>query len=215
MTSKHLDPLGIEIAPRDITHNDILFLGCSYTVGHGLPNGATKYSSIFSRYYNKQEINLAASGSGNYRSFDLIGQLNITSGASVVLQITELSRIRWYHKKSVKDIMLSVAPNRELLTVYNDEFLIYDLIRQLRIITKLCRVNDIKLIIWSIARPGIWHDNLETYLSKFPEYIYLDSRRNADTSYYVDNATDGLHPGPGSNQLIAEKLIDHFNKLYS
>lgn len=221
MTSKHLDPLGIEIAPRDITHNDILFLGCSYTVGHGLPDSATKYSSIFSRYYNKQEINLASSGTGNYRSFDMFGQLNVASGATVILQITELSRIRWY-SECVKDVMLSREPNKELVTVYNDKFLIYDIIRQLRVIINFCRVNNIKLIVWSIARFGNYLDEvLETYLNKFPEYVFLDNRLDSAVSYRVDNASDGTdelgtgHPGPGSNQLIAEKLIDHFNKLYS
>jgi hypothetical protein len=221
MTSSALDLLGIEIAPRAVTSNNVLFLGCSYTVGHGLLDTTKKYSSLFSSYYKKQEINLAESGRGNYRSFDLFGQLNIASGATVVLQLTELSRIRWY-AECVKDVMLSREPNRELITVYNDRFLIYDLIRQLRIIVKFCQVNNIKLIVWSTARFGSDLDHvLETYLNKFTEYVFLDNRLGTDSSYRIDNAADGTdelgtgHPGPKSNQLIAEKLINHFNKLYS
>lgn len=131
MTS-NTDPLGIEVALRDVTSNDILFLGCSYTVGHGLLDTTKKYSSLFSSHYNKQEINLAKSGTGNY-------------------------------------------------------------------------LDDV----------------LETYLNKFPEYVFLDGRLGTESSYRVDNAADGTaelgtgHPGPGSNQIIAEKLINHFNKLYS
>jgi hypothetical protein len=208
MTS-NTDPLGIEIAPRDVTSNNVLFLGCSYTVGHGLLDTTKKYSSLFSNHYNKQEINLAKSGTGNYRSLDLLGQLNIASGATIVLQLTELSRIQWY-SECVKEVMLSREPNRELITVYNDKFLIHDLIRQLRIVVKFCRVNNIKLVVWSIARFGNYLDDvLETYLNKFPEYVFLDGRLGTESSYRVDNAADGTaelgtgHPGPRSNQIIA------------
>lgn len=218
-----MDPLNIESIPRDITDSDIVFLGCSYTSGVGLTELDSRYSRLISAHYNKKEINLASGGDGNYRSFDLFGQLNfVDNGTKVVIQLTELSRLRLYTHRIV-DQRLSTNPTVELLTVYNDKFLIYDLIRQLRIVINYCRSRELKLVIWNIARfnDELLDNALETYLEKFPEYVHLDNRLNTPTTYRVDNGTDGTtelgtgHPGPKSNQLIAEKLIAHFDKLYT
>lgn len=219
-----IDLLNIEVLPQTITNNDIVFFGCSFTDNNcKFVNDYEMYTSIMAKHYNKNLINLAKGGHGNYRSFDLFGQLKFTDEETiVVLQLTELSRIRWYNNQIV-DQMLSNDPNRSLLTVYNDKFLIYDLIRQLRILVNFCRAQKLKLVIWSIAR--FWDseldDCIEKYLSKFPEYIFMNNRLNEPDSYRVDNGTDGInqqlgagHPGPNSNKLIAKKLIDHLTKIY-
>ena len=217
-----MDPLNIERFTRDISEVDIVFLGCSYTSGVGLIDLNSRYSTVISNHYNKNEVNLASGGDGNYRSFDIFGQLNLVSGTKVILQLTELSRLRWYTNRIV-DQRLSTDATLELITVYNDKFLIYDLIRQLRIIVQYCRARGLQLVIWSIARfndPDL-DRALEVYLEKFPEYIHLDNRLNTATTYRIDNGTDGTeelgtgHPGPKSNQLIAKKLIAHFDKLYT
>jgi len=223
---KYRDPLDIEVDSTHITENDIVFLGCSYTTGEGV-NSDVRYSTIIANYFNKNEINLAKGGCGNYRSFDLFGQLEIDNNAVVVLQLTELSRIRWY-ADTIYERQLSNPTNdahhKTLVTVYNDKFLIHDLIRQLRVIVNYCRAKNLKLVVWSIAR---FNDQeldtiIETYLSKFPEYIFMDNRLDTVDSYRVDNGTDGRnkpvgvgHPGPESHKLLAEKLIKHLNTLYS
>ena len=96
------------------------------------------------------------------------------------------------------------------------------MIRQLRILVKYARLCKIKLIIWSIARTNNFElDNIiETYLAKYPEYIFMDNRLGVARSYRVDNGTDGTsvlgngHPGPKSNLIIAEQLLAHYHKLY-
>jgi hypothetical protein len=211
------DPLRILAPIVSVTNNDIVFLGCSFTEGTGLIDIKTRYSSLLAAYYNKNEINLAIGGGSNYRSFDLFGQLNfVNSGSTLVLQLTQLSRLRWYDSKIV-DRSLSVQPSKELIYTYNDQFLIYDLIRQLRIIVKYCREKQIKLIMWSIASfadENMWQ-NLESYLQQFPEYVYLNDRLNEPDTYRVDDAPDRYkHPGPESNKLITKKLITHFDNLY-
>lgn len=217
-----IDPLNIEdLNLPNVTINDILYLGCSYTKGVGVES-AQRYSYTMSKLLEKNEVNLSESGKGNYRSFDLFGQLNIIEGTVVVLQLTELSRIRWHNNDSINDIMLSNEPSRSLLFTYHDKFCIYDTIRQLRIIVNYCRAKKLKLIIWSIARfNNEFLDNtFEYYLRKFPEYIYLDNSLEGENSYRVDNGTDGNeelgtgHPGPKSHVIIAEKLIVHLKKLY-
>lgn len=212
-----VDPLNIQIPNINVTDNDIVFLGCSFTAGTGLVDVKTRYSTLLANYYNKNEINLAIGGGGNYRSFDQFGQLNFINTKSIlVLQLTELSRIRWYDSKIV-DRMLSITPGKELLYTYNDRFLIYDLIRQLRIIVKYCREKEIKLIIWSIAKLSdeILNQHLESYLQQFPEYLYINDELDHPDTYRVDDAPDkNRHPGPESNKLIAKKLTRHFDTLY-
>ena len=95
------DPLNIKTAPVVATNNDIVFLGCSYTYGSCLPSTATRYSTILSQHYNKTEINLSKGGTGNYRTFDIFGQIEFNPGSMLVLQIAELSRIRWYDNRIV------------------------------------------------------------------------------------------------------------------
>lgn len=218
----NLDPLSIKSTPVIVTDNDIAFLGCSYTAGTSLPNTATRYSTLVSQQYNKKEINLAKGGVGNYRNFDLFGQTMFEPGSVLILQLTELSRVRWYDNRII-DQQLSVKPDKLLMHVYNDKFLIYDLIRQLRIIVKYCRSTQIKLVIWSNASLGNTELDtvLEQYLSEFPEYLYLNKRIGHPDSYRVDNGLDGAnqelgvgHPGPESNKIIAQQVIEQYNKLY-
>ena len=217
-----IDPLNIEQLDLPVVStNDILYLGCSYTEGVGVTL-TQRYSHIISKLLEKNEVNLSAGGKGNYRSFDLFGQLDITEGTIVVLQLTELSRIRWYDNNSIDDIKLSNNPTRQLLFTYHDKFCIYDTIRQLRIIVNYCRVKKLKLIIWSIARfNNEFLDNvIDQYLNKFPEYIYMDNSLDGTNTYRVDNGSDGSellgtgHPGPKSHEIIAEQLMTHLKKLY-
>ena len=217
-----LDPLHIEAEVVNATENDVVILGCSYSAGTNLQSTAVRYSTQVATQLNKNEINLAKGSTGNYRSFDLFGQITFQPGASLILQVAELSRVRWYNNRII-DQQLSVKPSKELLEVYTDKFLIYDLIRQLRVIVNSCRAQQIRLVIWSNASLGNTELDLvlETYLSKFPEYIYLTKKINLPESYRVDNAHDGAnrelgagHPGPESNKIIAQQVIEHYNKLY-
>jgi hypothetical protein len=215
-----IDPLDIEKSVSPITANDLLCLGCSYTYGVGVA-ADQRYTYLMSQLLQKNEINLAQGGGSNYRSFDIFGQLDIQEGTIVILQLTELARIRWYDDK-MHDIMLSTEPNRHLLYTYNDKFCIYDTIRQLRIIVNYCRVKKLKLIVWSIARFNneFLDDVMEHYLKKFPEYVYMDNSLDGTNTYRVDNGDDGNevlgtgHPGPKSHKIITEQLMTHFKKLY-
>ena len=218
-----IDPLNIEqLDLPTVSTNDILYLGCSYTEGFGVELNH-RYSCIMSKLLGKNELNLAAAGKGNYRSIDLFGQLDIPEGTTIILQLTGLSRIRWYDDNSINDIMLSNHPIRQLVYTYNDKFCIYDTVRQLRIVVNYCRAKKLKLIIWSIARfNNEFLDNtFEYYLSNFPEYIYLDNSLDGEDTYRVDNGSDGNetlgtgHPGLKSHSIIAENLMIHLEKLYT
>ena len=218
-----IDPLRIEAQGLPIiTKNHMVFFGCSYTKGTGLTNINQHYATHMANSLGKISLNFAECGLNNYAIFDLFSQCDfVDNDIPVVVQLTQLSRVQVYDTK-LKSIMMSNRPTPGLLEVYNDKFLIYDMVRQLRMLVKYARLCKIKLILWSIARTNNSElDNIiETYLTKYPEYIFMDNRLGVDGSYRVDNGTDGSsvlgdgHPGPKSNVVIAEKLLTHYNKLY-
>jgi len=204
--------------------NKIYFFGCSYTdTSTGFVNPDKMYTGLITKELNKTEINFAKGGHGNYRSFDVLSETELENNSIVIFQVTELSRIRWYDK-SLLDIMLSQSDDRCLSYVYNDRFLIYEVIRNLNLLVKLCRAKNIKLIIWSIAR--FWNEELDTFFEKklsiYPEYVFMDNRLDTPDTYRVDNGRDGEglpvgegHPGPLSHQIIANKLLAKYSQLYN
>ena len=222
MKTTFYDPLKILKSDLpQIKKDDVVFLGCSYTSGVGLPNQTTNWNSIFSNAIKKNQVNFAISGLSNYSSFDLFSQLEFESDQNVVvLEITELARIQWYDQR-LHNVMLQWDKSRLLLPVYNDHFLIFELLKTLRYFMMVCRLKNLRPVIWSIARPGNLIEVLENYLEQYPEYVYLDNSLDGPDTYRVDNGADGAgqpvgvgHPGIESHKLIAQKLLAHFNQLY-
>jgi len=222
MITPFYDPLKIlkSDLPR-IKKDDVVFLGCSYTSGVGLPDQTTNWTSIFSNTIEKNQVNFAIGGLNNYSSFDLFSQLEFESDQNaVVLEITELARIQWYDQR-LHNVMLQWDKSRLLLPVYNDHFLIFELLKTLRYFVMVCRLKNLRPVIWSIARPGLLIGVLENYLAQYPEYVYLDNSLDGLDTYRVDNGSDGAgqplgvgHPGVESHKLIAQKLLAHYNQLY-
>lgn len=205
-----------------IKKDDIVFLGCSFTSGYGLEDQKQNWSSIFSNAVVGNQVNFAFNGANNYNSFDVFSQLNFESDQNiVVLEITELARIQWYNQQ-LHNILIRQEHSRLLLPVYNDQFLIFELLKNLRYFMLVCRLKNLRPVIWSIARPGELTEIFENYLSQYPEYVYLNNQLDHPDTYRVDNATDGAgepvgigHPGVESHKLIAQKLLTHFNQLYA
>ena len=210
-----------------LSENSMIFLGCSYTSGVGLSDQTQCYTNIMCEQLDKEEVNFAYMGANNYSSFDTLSQLQLVPNSSLVLQIAQLARIKYYDHDhhEIKDRVFSNPPfDRNLMSVYNDEFLIYELDRYLNLVTKYTKVAGVNLIIWDVANVfDIAVDRkIKDCLKQFKEYVYLTSALNRSNSYRVDNGTDGEgkllgtgHPGPESHKLIAKKLVDHYNALYS
>jgi len=209
----------------NLSENSMIFLGCSYTSGAGLTDQNQCYTAIMCKQLNKEEVNLAYGGASNYSSFDTLSKLQLVPNAALILQITYLARIKYYNHdlRQIKDRILASQPDRVLINVYTDEFLLYELDRYLNLITKYTKSAGINLVIWDIAETfdGTKNCKIKDCLMQFKEYVYLTSDLNKPNSYRVDNGTDGRgeslgsgHPGPESHKLIANKLIDHYKTLY-
>ena len=151
----------------------------------------------------------------NYEMFDLLGQVELEPGSSVILQFTELGRVCIYDRNTntFNNRILEQLESRSYNEVYTDEVLISEVLRHLTMFVKYARDRQIRLVIWSIMRfrDQQLNDIFENYLNQYPEYIYIDGVQH----YQVDLGYDDMHPGPGSHAIIADMLLAHYRKLYT
>jgi hypothetical protein len=151
----------------------------------------------------------------NYEMFDLLGQVDLEPGASVILQFTELGRLCIYnkHTNTFDNRILEQLDSASYNEVYTNEVLISEVLRHLEMFVKYARERKIRLVIWSIMRfkDQDLNDIFENYLNQYPEYVYIDGVQH----YQVDLGYDHMHPGPGSHAIIAGMLLEHYRKLYT
>jgi hypothetical protein len=151
----------------------------------------------------------------NYEMFDLLGQVELESGASGILQFTELGRLCVYnnHTNAFDNRILEQLDSESYNEVYTDPILISEVLRHLAMFVKYARQRQIRLVIWSIMRfkDQQLNDIFEGYLNQYPEYVYIDGVQH----YQVDLGYDNMHPGPGSHAVIADMLLAHYRKLYT
>ena len=208
------DPLNLQrfsSLPK-IESNHILFLGDCYAAGMVVDEDRA-YAHVMA-----QSLGLVERRHGylnNYEMFDLLGQVDLEPGSSVILQFTELGRVCIYDKNNNKfeNRILEQLDSKSHNEVYIDEVLISEVLRHLAMFVKYARQQQIRLVIWSIMRfkDQTVNDMFEEYLSQYPEYVYIDGVQH----YQVDLGYDDMHPGPGSHAIIADMLLEHYRKLYT
>jgi hypothetical protein len=208
------DPLNLrrfESLPR-IESNHILFLGDCYAAGMVVDEDRA-YAHVMAESLALKERRHGYLN--NYEMFDLLGQVDLEPGASVILQFTELGRLCIYnkHTNTFENRILEQLGSASHNEVYTDEILISEVLRHLTMFVKYARERKIRLVIWSIMRFRDQHlnDVFEDYLNQYPEYVYIDGVQH----YQVDLGYDNMHPGPGSHAIIARMLLEHYRKLYA
>jgi len=208
------DPLNLQrfsSLPK-IESDHILFLGDCYAAGMVVDEDRA-YAHIMS-----ESLGLGERRHGylnNYEMFDLLGQVELEPGASVILQFTELGRLCIYNKTDnlFENRILEQLGSESHNEVYTDPVLISEVLRHLTMFVKYARQRQIRLVIWSIMRfkDQTFTDIFEEYLSQYPEYVYIDGVQH----YQVDLGYDDMHPGPNSHAIIADMLLAHYRKLYT
>jgi len=197
--------------PR-IESNHILFLGDCYAAGMVVDEDRA-YAHVMARSLGLEERRHGYLN--NYEMFDLLGQVELEPGSSVILQFTELGRVCIYDRNTntFNNRILEQLESRSYNEVYTDEVLISEVLRHLTMFVKYARDRQIRLVIWSIMRfrDQQLNDIFENYLNQYPEYIYIDGVQH----YQVDLGYDDMHPGPGSHAIIADMLLAHYRKLYT
>jgi hypothetical protein len=198
--------------------DDIVFLGGSITAGVGLSNIDTWYSNLIAKHYGKTAVNLAQRSYGvgnNDKTFDMFTQIEFNPGQRVVIQITPIDRIRWCDDDAkLIDLQLTndqVYNHRAMVSVFNRKYLIYRLLTHVRSMIRLARLQGLQLVIWFDnykVDPEFDNEQLCFY-----EYSELISKLQL-ADYVMDHAEDNMHPGIKSNQYLADRIIQHLERLY-
>jgi len=209
------DPYSWKIKVPKLTHNDAVFLGCSFTAGSALPGDKNnRYAEIVAKHFNKNCVNLAKDGGSNNRSLDIFSQLEFAEKQIVVLQLTSLERLRYVSEdKKIHDLMFSRTPNsKDFLKIYHRDFLLYELLIKLRLVVSMARTKKLRFLFWLIDYKNdlVYSIEDQTYFYNCTEFIPKSMMEN----YLVDFGTDGLHPGIESNKIIANTIISYMNQIY-
>ena len=210
----NLDKFGWGTVPK-VTANDAVFLGCSVTAGWGLFDPATHYANQISEHFGLNTVNLAMSGGSNGLIFDKFNQLEFVPGQLVVIQLTNLGRLRYcYEDNKLFDLLLNLEEDpkkqRHLLEVYSTNFLFYELLTKIQAIVKRARAEKLRLVFWLIDYRRGYTEDQQSYFYSMPEFVPQSWMQD----YQVDYADDGVHPGIESNKQIADTLIRYIERIY-
>ncbi len=198
--------------------NSIVFLGCSHTYGTGLDNSEENYVNLVSQHFDSDTVNLAAPGKSNFRSFEQFNQLKFNKNQTVVLQLTDVTRLKYFDQDQptswISEQQLQNITNRSYFDVYNDKQLVYMLMTHLNYIIAHARLLGLKFVFFNMggnSDPG--HSDkfkkfIEYYLLDYPEYVPGLLAKN------VDRGNDGYHFGPKSHAIWAQEIIKKIETLY-
>jgi len=212
-------------------NTNILFLGCSFTSGVGLPEELIWTNQLIKmldgKLPNINYYNLGLMGAGidiiinnlrvfidNYGKPDYIfilypgveRMILFFEDAQKFIQITSPAKFLTNKKESnLPEFVADFAKNTTI------ENLILSSIQKLHMVELMCKNNGIKLF-W-----GTWHEAyLEMYKHlNFNNYVPIPPRRfldkNNENLPYWKEARDLSHPGSGYNQSIAKHF---FNAIF-
>lgn len=217
------DPFNLRQFPTIETDpNNVIFLGCSHTVGGLLENKDEDYVNIVSSYFNLQPLNLAESGKGNYRSFDQFNKIKFHKNQIVVLQLTDFARLKYYENdradSTIQQEQLYRIKDKSYFNVFNDKQLAYMNISRLEAIINYSRTLDLRFVFFYLGDVPNFDNSVENddykkmieyYLTDYKEYIPNILEQNVDRT-----PIDNLHYGTKSNAMWAKRIISKIEELY-
>jgi len=198
-----------------------IFLGCSHTVGVGLDSPTDNYVNGVSEHFKKTPLNASAAGKGNFRSFDIFNQIEFYKNQIVVLQLTDISRLRYYRDdKPISELIespLYSIRNRSYIDVFNDKQLLFMMIQRLDSVIKFARQANLRFVFFNLGGNPDGNDDKENnllrqtteyYLSDYREYVPNILKQN------IDRGNDGQHYGPLSHKIWSNKIIETIEKIF-
>ena len=198
-----------------------IFLGCSHTAGVGLDTPTDNYVNWVSKHFKKTPLNASAGGKGNFRSFDIFNQIEFYKNQFVVLQLTDLARLRYYRDdkpmSGLNESQLYDIRNRSYIDVFNDKQLLFMMIERLDSVIKFARQADLRFVFFNLGgnpdgdnnkEKNLLRQTTEYYLSDYREYVPNILEQN------IDRGNDGLHFGPLSHKIWSNRIIETIEKIY-
>lgn len=182
-------------------NNYILFTGCSFTEGVGVPV-EKRYSDVLASMLGTDVYNLALSASGNDILF-----YNLVSWFNTVKTKPKLVMIQWASDARfmmLGKIIRSVGPWNEN---YHDFLSSGDEINYFHNKTELLKQMIRKIIDVPIIEV-VWHPKKELPFDSKPQYEII-----IKPECVVDLARDRSHPGIKSNKIQADLLFDYIKNV--
>ena len=211
----NFDPYNLLYPKIKVNPDDAVFVGCSWTAGVGLEDPKSQhFSYIISKHFNKNCVNLGVGGSSIGYAFERLSNIDFYENQIVVLQLTHPYRWRYYSKDKKQQIHINVnQPNnvRPFIEVFNQEFLLYELIQKLKLFQKIADAKKLKFAFFLIDYKGTAYSYTDQlYFYDFKSFIPYGLMQE----YYIDVGTDDIHPGPKSNEYIAKTVINFLETQY-
>lgn len=166
-----------------VEHNNIVFLGCSLTLGIGI-NIEDTFSEIVSRQLNMNNCNLSLAGGSNDAMF----------------------RIAYHWLPQLKPKVVIVwAPHKERSEIFINgahECLLPTLTRESKWYINYLKEQQNHIINYQKNRLAI--ENICNQLNTKLLFLHVD---DWNFDYYKDLARDLMHPGVKSHRLIANEML--------
>ena len=191
-----------------INLDKMLFIGCSHTAGIGHTTQETAFPYLVANALGKTHKVLGFPGKGNMLFEEILSTYSL-KGASVVVQFSDIFRIRMLDSKSNQPIdKRGYELSRTETEFYTEEYLTYEFLKSVdRIVARLRDAGADFLFCWlSEKYPG--YIKTVYQLSKYKEFCWTPT-------IGVDLANDNEHFGIQSHKLIAELLCNKWTSLYA
>jgi predicted Zn-dependent protease with MMP-like domain len=199
--------LNIEDAVYPEIDDKILFIGCSHTAGIGHAAQETVYPYLLSTQLKIEPMVLGQPGRGNYLFEELLSSYSL-KGARVIIQFSDIFRVRYHNSQGKLIENQGKYLTKEELEIFTEEKLTQDFLSIVNRIVIRLRDANAQFLFFQISRDHPTNLLINYELSKYKEFCWIPDVNQ-------DFAIDNLHLGILSHQLIANKLLTRWNKLYA
>lgn len=195
----------VKFTPLD---NSVLIVGCSHTAGTGHKTTDTVYTSYLASKLNKKIIVDAVPGQGNFTIEDSLSKYSLKD-ALVIVQFTDIFRIRYYNEKT-KKVITKPGGNfsHTEVEMFTEERLAYEFEQIVKRTVARLRDANAKFLFFQLSNQYTQTDKLNLFMSQFKEYCWTPD-------IDVDRADDNMHYGSASNLKLATRLANRWNYLYA
>ena len=184
--------------------NKIWAFGGSIIGGHALPEKSMAYPYLLANELNLEIINHGDAGTGVRYAFECLLKADIKKGDIVLLDVTLPEWIRFHKGTAVQNLKVKDL-SKEELKFWSDNQIFYEHTTFVNAFVKYARLLDVKLNLHSFL-PN-WNDTwiqCKEFYKDFDEYLEFSSC----VEDYADDVK--LHPGPVTNVIISNKLLEFF-----
>ena len=194
-----------DVRLNTLSDEDMLFVGCSHTMGADFPD--ITYPTPFGKISKYNIVNRGLGGTSNYRIEDVLAEYDLRK-KNVIIQFTDPMRIRYYdHSLGEVVHKLGRDYSREEVMLYDVPRMNYEFKKILDRVVARLRDADSRFLFFYLGFHNESTDELDLYMSRYKEFCLVKD-------YDIDRATDGGHQGPRSHELIAKKLYKKWIRMY-